>query len=118
MIKVFDLVYGPNVESNGLPSLPIQKQVDEILKDERYELADLVELESHWGHGSENYKLTVNINENPRELAPLFIHQSFCHELVRVAKLHTQELPKDIPEAMEVLTAIRVLEKLYPQLKQ
>jgi hypothetical protein len=31
-------------------------------------------------------------------------------------KKHTTKLPKDIPEAMEVMTAISILEKYYPKL--
>lgn len=51
------------------------------------------------------------------EKAPLIIHQRFCHELVVQAKKHPKEVLKKIPEAMNILIAIRKLEEFYPKLK-
>ena len=49
--------------------------------------------------------------------APLIIHQSFCYELVRLAKEQDGKKLEEIPEAMKVMDAIDVIERLYPKLK-
>jgi uncharacterized NAD(P)/FAD-binding protein YdhS len=50
--------------------------------------------------------------------APLIVHQKFCAELVRIMKEHPNKIPKDVPEAMEVITAVLILEKCYPRLQK
>lgn len=52
----------------------------------------------------------------PTQEAPLIIHQSFCSEMVRIAKENGKKPLGEIPEAMQVIEAITVLERLYPQL--
>jgi len=57
--------------------------------------------------------------EKAFEKAPIIIHQRFCGELVRIVELKENEKKKikEVPEAMEVIMAVRILERLYPQLK-
>ena len=50
--------------------------------------------------------------------APMIVHQKFCAELVRVMKEQPTKTPKEVPEAMTIMTAIDVLEKCYPQLNK
>lgn len=120
MIKVFDLVYGRNISDGaGNPKKSIREQVEEILKDNpNYEIAELLELKSNWGSGSENYKLTVNIVEDIFEKASLIVHQRFCHELVEHAKRHPDKIPREVPSGLKILDAINLLEELYPNLKR
>jgi hypothetical protein len=63
-------------------------------------------------------RINDETNAEVWEKAPLIIHQRFCHELVEVMKEKPKSLPKDIPEAMDILTAIRVIEKVYPKLSK
>ncbi|MCH8067837.1 MAG: hypothetical protein IID16_00990 [Candidatus Marinimicrobia bacterium] len=49
--------------------------------------------------------------------APLIIHQSFCAELVRIAKEAEKKPLNEIPGAGKILIAIDVIQNLYPQLK-
>lgn len=53
------------------------------------------------------------------EQEPLITHQKFCRELVQICKKEENQnkTPAQIPEAMKILTAIEVLEELYPKLK-
>lgn len=62
-------------------------------------------------------QIEEKMNSMTYDKAPLLIHQRFCHELVSIMKKQPNEVIKDVPEAMEVLTAIRVLEGIYPELK-
>jgi len=50
------------------------------------------------------------------EKAPLVVHQRLCHEFVEIMKEHPKSVPEDIPEALEILTAVIVLEKIYPKI--
>ncbi len=61
------------------------------------------------------------VNETNAEIwnkAPLIVHQKFCAELVSIMKEHPSKKPNEITEAMEILTAISVLEKCYPNLRK
>ena len=49
--------------------------------------------------------------------APTIIRQRFCRELVSLCKEHPGKTPSEIPKAMEVMTAISILEECYPQIK-
>lgn len=59
-----------------------------------------------------------NYNEEIFNAAPHMVHASFCSELVRIARKHEGEKMNEVPEFMEMLKAIEILEKLYPQLKK
>lgn len=61
-------------------------------------------------------KVNNTVNTTIRKAAPLMIHQEFCHELTELAKQQPKKPLSEIPEALEVLTAIRVLERLHPEL--
>ena len=50
--------------------------------------------------------------------APLIIHQRFCHELVYIAKKHEKQKMDEVPEFMDMLKAIEILENLYPKLNK
>lgn len=52
------------------------------------------------------------------ENAPRIIHQRFCSKLVYEAKANPDKTPSEIPEAIKVMTALDVLEELYPELKK
>ncbi len=60
-----------------------------------------------------NEKISAEIWEQ----APLIIHQGLCSELVRLAKNNPSQTLEVIPEAKEIMTALDVLERLYPKLK-
>jgi len=51
------------------------------------------------------------------DAAPVIVYNDFCQELVNVAKLHPDKVLHEIPEGKEMLTAIEVLKRVYPQLK-
>jgi len=50
--------------------------------------------------------------------APLIIHQRFCYELVSIAKKHEKQKMDEVHEFMDMLKAIEILEKLYPELSK
>ncbi len=50
--------------------------------------------------------------------APFVIHQRFCNELVSIAKKYEKKQMEEVPEFMDMLKAIEVLEMLYPKLKE
>lgn len=52
------------------------------------------------------------------EKSPIIVHQKFCHELGEIMERNPTKIPRDIPEAVDVLTALDVLERLYPQVKK
>lgn len=62
-----------------------------------------------------------SINENTNaeiwNKAPLIIHQRFCHELVNVAKDNPNKTADEVPKMLDILTAIRLLEEYYTELK-
>ena len=53
-------------------------------------------------------------NAEVLDKAPLIIHQRFCHELVSIAKKHEKQKMDEVPEFMDMLKAIEILENLYP----
>ena len=57
------------------------------------------------------------VNAEIWDKAPIIIHQLFCAKLVKVMKKKPKSVPKDVPEAMNVLNAIALLEDEYPKLK-
>lgn len=61
---------------------------------------------------------TINDDCNAEiwDKAPLIIHQRFCAKLVEVMKEHPNKIASEVPKVMEVMTAINILEELYPQL--
>ena len=65
-----------------------------------------------------NHEIDSVLNEELWNKAPIIIHQRFCRELVEVMKKYPTKVPKEVPEAMNVLVAIEILEKLYPQLNE
>lgn len=61
-------------------------------------------------------KVINEINVHANSSAPLIVHQRLCAELRRIMKEQPTKIPKDVPEAMDVLIAISILEKCYPVL--
>jgi hypothetical protein len=61
--------------------------------------------------------VTENMYDNLKAKAPRYIHNMFCGKFVEICKANHNVIPQEIPEAVEVLTAIKVLEKLYPELE-
>ena len=66
-------------------------------------------------------EIAINIKDQTNSeiwnKAPLIIHQRFCAELVRLAKTQPNKALNTMPKALDVLTAIKLLEELYPELK-
>jgi len=50
--------------------------------------------------------------------AHLIIHQRFCHELGSIVKRHEKHKMDEVPEFMDMLKAIEIIEKLYPELNK
>lgn len=50
--------------------------------------------------------------------APIIVHQRLCHELVEVMQKNSGKHAKEIPKAVEILTTIKILKTIYPQLNQ
>ena len=50
------------------------------------------------------------------EEAANIMHTKLCSEFVKVCKLNPYMIVNDIPEAVEISIAIKVLEKIYPNL--
>ena len=63
-------------------------------------------------------KINDETNDEVWDKAPLIIHQGFCHELGQVTKNHEKQKMDEVPEFMDLLTAIKVLEGLHPKLNQ
>lgn len=61
-------------------------------------------------------KINEEINAEILDKAPVIIHQRLCAELVRIMKENGVKNPNEIPEAVEVMTAIGLLQRLYPKL--
>lgn len=61
--------------------------------------------------GEVNKAIFIEVNEKE----PLIVHQRFCYELGMVSK---KDQGYDSGEFMDVLNAIRLLERLYPQLNE
>ena len=58
-------------------------------------------------------------NETTNEIrrqAPIIIHQRFCAKLVNLMRGEGNKTPRETPKAMEILTAISILEEIYPEL--
>ena len=50
--------------------------------------------------------------------APIIVHQRLCNELVEVCRNNLdKKTPMDIPECVEILNAIAVMRKFYPELE-
>jgi hypothetical protein len=49
--------------------------------------------------------------------APIIVRQRFCAELVKVARDNPNKIPSDVPEMMSILSAITLLDELYPEAK-
>ena len=74
---------------------------------------------------SDNLEITLNkVLNSPtfdeefikRDEAALLVHQRFCYELVSVAKKHKKQKLDKVPEFMDMVKAIDILEKTYPEL--
>ncbi len=69
---------------------------------------------------NEVIKIAENIKEEINYeifiTSPLFIHQKLCSELVEIMKNNPEKTPNQLQDAMNVITAIEVLEKVYPKL--
>jgi hypothetical protein len=63
-------------------------------------------------------RINEETNAEVWDKAPLIIHQRFCHELVSIAKKHEKQKMDEVPEFMDMLKAIEILEKLYPKLSK
>jgi hypothetical protein len=63
-------------------------------------------------------KVVDETNAEIWDKAPLIVYQKFCAELVRIMKEQPDKTPKDVPEAMDVITAVSILEKCYPKLQK
>lgn len=65
-------------------------------------------------------EIANNINDETNaeiwNKAPLIIHHRFCSKYVELLKEHPNKKPEELPKAMDVLTAIEVLQELYPEL--
>ena len=61
--------------------------------------------------------ITDETNKAIFDNAPMVIHQRFCRELVSLCKEYPNKTPSEIPKAMELMTAISVIEECYPQIK-
>jgi len=59
--------------------------------------------------------LQDNASEIQRN-APILIYQRFCHELVTSAKSNVGKTLSEVPEYSDIMAALRVLEKCYPEL--
>ena len=81
----------------------------------------LAELEDT-AHGEISDRITIARKklqelEKKENKTHLIIHARFTHELLTIAKKHENIDLNNIPEFMDILKAIEVLEKLYPELK-
>lgn len=63
-------------------------------------------------------RINEEVNLEVQDKAPLIIHQRFCFELVSIAKKHDKQKMEEIPEFIDMLKAIKILEKLYPKLSK
>ncbi len=63
-------------------------------------------------------RINEETNAEIFDKAPIIIHQRFANELVSIAKKHEKQKMNEIPEFMDMLKAIEILEKLYPKLSE
>jgi len=63
-------------------------------------------------------KISEESNSELWEKALLIIHQRLCHELVEISKKNIGKKLNTIPEFMDMMTAINILEGCYPELKK
>ena len=81
-------------------------------------MTELVELDQAIKHIVElTTKISNNVYSEVSDKAPIVIHQRFCSELVTIMKANPTKTPSEIPYAVDIMTAIRVLENAYPELK-
>ena len=57
------------------------------------------------------------LDEDAYIKAPFIIHHKLCSEFARIHMLTPNISYEEIPEAMEIINAINVIRKLYPQIK-
>ncbi len=58
-------------------------------------------------------KIESDATEQQHTMAPIIVRQRLCHELVVVATANPNKILKEVPEAMDILNAIDVLDKFY-----
>lgn len=63
-------------------------------------------------------KINEEINEMIFDKAPLIIHQTFCAELVKKVKKNEGKKMDECQDVLDVMTAIRILEVIYPELSK
>lgn len=63
-------------------------------------------------------KIDEEINTEIWDKAPSIIHQRFTRELVSIARKYEKQKMNEIPEFMDMLKTIEILEKLYPKLSK
>jgi len=63
-------------------------------------------------------RINEETNKAVLDQAPLIIHQRFCGKLVSIAKKNDKKKLDEVPEFMDMLKAIEILEKLYPELSK
>ncbi len=63
--------------------------------------------------------INEQVNEEIWNNAPILVHQRLCHELVKECSKEENKTktPSELPRATNILTAISLLEELYPKLK-
>lgn len=48
--------------------------------------------------------------------APKIVYERLCQELCDIMRSHPSEIPANVPEAVNIITATNILRKLYPEL--
>lgn len=59
-----------------------------------------------------NNEILAEVNSK----APIIVHQRLCGYFMDIMKANSSKVPSDIPKAVEIMTAVKVLEELYPEL--
>lgn len=67
-------------------------------------------------------ELTQHINDETHAFAfakaPVIVHQRICHEVTKLAKEHKGKPASEVEGFVDLLTALSVVEELYPQTKE
>ena len=58
-------------------------------------------------------RMLDEINGHTYHTAPFIVHSRLCQELVEIAKKNPGSAVRDIPEGLEILKAVDVLNKYY-----
>lgn len=66
---------------------------------------------------SKSERVIESIDQEVADKAPRFVYQKLCHEFTVLAQNNVGIPSSKIPGCVEILNAIDVLERLYPQLK-